>query len=146
MDVRVDTIQSMTDMPECISMGEIQQASVQDNHLQHLKSFIIAGWPDTKDELHADLRPYWLYRDELAVIDGVILKGRHIVIPNSLRQQVLGQLHTNHMGIEETKLLARESVSWSSINADIEDYIKTLLHVSNFSRHSQRRSFIMTSH
>ena len=28
------------------------------------------------------------------------------------------------MGIERTKLLAHESVYWSSINADIEKYIK----------------------
>ena len=88
------------------------------------KSFIIAGWHDTKDKLHADLRPYWSYWDELMVIDGIILKGRHIVIPNSLRQQVLSQLHTNHMGIEKTKLLSFESVYWSSINADIKGYIK----------------------
>ena len=112
MDVWVDAIQSVTDMPECVSMAEIQQASSQDDHLQQLKSFIIAGWPDTKDKLHADLRPYWLYRDELVVIDGIILKGRHIVIPNSLRQQVLNQL------------LTHESVYWSSINADIKKYIK----------------------
>ena len=90
----------------------------------NLKSFIIADWPDTKDELHADLRPYWSHRDKLAVIDGLVLKGRHIVIPNSLRQQVLSQLHTNYMGIEKTKLLAHESVYWSSICADIRlDYL-----------------------
>ena len=65
-----------------------------------------------------------MYRGELAVIDGIILKGRHIVIPNSLKQQVLDQLHTNHMGIEKTKLLGCESVHCSSINADIENYIK----------------------
>ena len=124
MDIQVDTIQSATDMLECVSLAEIQQASTQANHLQQVKSFIIAGWPDTKDELHTDLRPYWSYRDELAVIDGRILKGKHIVIPNSLRQQVLNQLHTNHMGIEITKLLAHESVYWSSINADIKSYIK----------------------
>ena len=104
-------------------MAEIQQASAQDDHLQYLKGFIIEGWPSTKDELHADLKPYWSFRDELAVIDGIILKGRHKVIPNSLRQQILEQLHTNHVGIEKTKLLAHESVYWSSINADIENYI-----------------------
>ena len=105
-------------------MAEIQQASAQDDHLQQLKSFITADWPDTKDELHADLRPYWSYRGELAVIDSIILKDRHIVIPSSLKQQVLDQHHTNHMGIEKTKLLACESVYWSSINADIKNYIK----------------------
>ena len=33
-------------------------------------------------------------------------------------------MHTNHMGIEKTKLLAHESVFWHNINADIKAYIK----------------------
>ena len=57
MAIRIDAIQSVTDMPECVSMTEIQQASTQDNHLQCLKSFIIAGWFNSKHELHADLKP-----------------------------------------------------------------------------------------
>ena len=61
-----------------------------------------------------DLQLYWSYRDELAVIDGVILKGK----------QHHSQLHTNHMGIEKTKLLAQECVYCPSINADIDKYIK----------------------
>ena len=48
MDVRVDTIQGVTDIPECISMAEIQQASSQDDHLQYLKGFIIEGGPVPK--------------------------------------------------------------------------------------------------
>ena len=120
----MDAIQTAMDMPECISMAEIQQASSQDNHLQQLKGIIITGWPDSRDELHADLQPYWSYLDELAVIDGIILKGRCIIMLNSLREQVLNQLHTNHMGIEKTKLLACECVYWPSTNADIEKYTK----------------------
>ena len=139
MGIMVDAIRITTDIPVCVSISQIQQASAQDNNLQCLKNFIITGWPSTKDELHADLKPYWSYRDELAIIDGVMLKGRHIVIPTTLKQQVLDQLHTNHMGIEKTKLLACESVHWPSINADIEKYIKSVLHVLNFSRYSQRR-------
>ena len=98
MDIQVDGIQSARDIPECVSVVEIQQASAQDDHLQKLKNLIIAGWPDTKDMLHADLKAYWLYRDELAVIDGVILKGKHIIIPTNLRCQILEQLHTKPHG------------------------------------------------
>ena len=65
MDIRIDAIQSMTDIPECVSMSQIQQASTQDEHLQCLKSCIITGWPSTKDELHTDLKLYWSYRDEV---------------------------------------------------------------------------------
>ena len=57
MDIQVDAIQSTTDMPECVSIEEIQQALAQDDHLQKLKNFIISGWPDMKDELRAYLRP-----------------------------------------------------------------------------------------
>ena len=71
-----------------------------------------------------DLQLYWSYRDELAVIDGLIIKGKCIIIPNSLKEQVLSQLHTNDIGTEKTKLLAQECVYWPSINADIEKYIK----------------------
>ena len=84
MDIRIDAIQSATDIPECISIKQIQQASVQHEHL-HLKNSIIAGWLSTRDELHSNLRPYWSCRDDLAVIDGAVMMGRHIVIPVVLK-------------------------------------------------------------
>ena len=76
---------------------------MQDKHLQCLKNIIITGWLSTEDELHINIRPYWSYRDDLAVIDGVIMKGRHIIIQAEPKQQVLDQLHLNHMGIEKNK-------------------------------------------
>ena len=48
--------------------------------------------------------------DDMAVIDRVMLKDRHIVIPGALPRQALEQLHVNHMGIEKTKLLAHKSI------------------------------------
>ena len=125
MDIRIDAIQSTTDIPKCILIPQIQQASAQDEHLQCLKNYIIAGWPSTKEDLHSDLRPYWSYRDDLAVIDGVVMKGRCIIIPAVLKQQVLDQLHLNHMGIKKTKLLMHESVYWVDINTDIDKHIKS---------------------
>ena len=125
MDIRINAIQSVTDILECMSILHIQQASTQDDHLQCLKSFIITGWPSTKGEMHINLKPYWSYRDELDIIEIVMLKGRCIIIPASLKQQVFEQLHTNHMGIEQTKLLTCKFVYWSNINADIKKYIKS---------------------
>ena len=74
MDIRIDAIQSATDIPECVLIKQIQHASAQDEHLQHLKNSITAGWLSTMDELHSNLRPYWSYRDALVVIDGVVMK------------------------------------------------------------------------
>ena len=110
MDIQVDAIQAAMEMPECVSVAEIQQVSSINKHLQQLKGIIITGCPDSRDELHADLQPYWSYSEELAVIDGIILKGKSIIIPNILKEQVLNQLHTNHMDIEKTKLLTHECI------------------------------------
>ena len=124
MELLVDIILTTRDMLECLLMRDLQQASSQDSHIQKLKHFIITGWPNSKDEVSEELKPYWSYRDKLAVINGMVLKGRHIIIPNSLKQQVLNQLQINHMGIEKTKLLAHECIFWHSINTNIEKYIK----------------------
>ena len=65
MDIQVDAIQSSIDMMECVSMEEIQQASSQDGHLQQLKILSLQQQqnvrPNTKDEVHINIRLYWLY-------------------------------------------------------------------------------------
>ena len=105
MDIKVDIVKIMTDVPECMSIQQIQQATVQDEYLQWVKGFIITGLSDTKDQLHQDIRPYWSFNEDLAVIDDVVIKGRYIIIPEVLIQQALDQLHVNHMSTEK-KLLA----------------------------------------
>ena len=44
---------------------------------------------------------YWTFRDDMAVIDRAIMKGRHVIIPDILKTQALDQHHINHMGIEK---------------------------------------------
>ena len=100
-DIRVDVIQMLTNVSECMSTQEIQQTTAQDEHLQQLRGYIIAGWPESKDHLHQDIRAYWPFKDDVPVIDAVIMKGRHIFIPDVLTAQTLDQLHINHMGIEK---------------------------------------------
>ena len=78
----------------------------------------------------------------MAVIDGVVIKDKHIVILKVLQQQVLKQLHLNHMGIKKFKLSAQESFSWIGMNADIENHIKTVLHALIFSKPSQQKKHI----
>ena len=48
-----------------------------------------------------------------------------IVIPDHCCEEILLKLHEGHFGIDRTKLQARDSVYWPSINKDIETLIKT---------------------
>ena len=63
------------------------------------QEYIIQDWPEHKDQMQKDIRLDRTFKDDMAVIDGVIMKGRHIVVAEVLQQQALQQLHSNHMGI-----------------------------------------------
>ena len=81
----------------------------------------------------------------MAVIHGVVTKGRCIVIQEALLKQALKQLYKNHKSIKKTKLLAHESVYWIGMNVDIETHVKIVLYALTFSKHNQKKKrFIMT--
>ena len=84
----------------------------------------MTGWSDDIKAAPAIVRSFWSYRDEPAMEDGIIFKGKQVLIPETLRNDILEQLHASHQGIEKTRKLARESVFWSQINQDIEKMIQ----------------------
>ena len=45
----------------------------------------IRGWLEGRNEVLQEIRPYFTFRDDMAVIDGIILKGRQIETPKDLR-------------------------------------------------------------
>ena len=59
----------------------------------------------------------------MTVINQILMKGRHVIIPEILKTQALQQLHVGHMGIENAKLLAYKSVYEVNINDDIKNNI-----------------------
>ena len=60
---------------------EILRHTSKDEVLQLLKEVILTGWPTDKKSLPAVLNPYYSYRDELSVYDGLIFRGERLVIP-----------------------------------------------------------------
>ena len=77
----------------------------------------------TKDERHDAIKPYFNYREELTVVDGLVLKGQRIVIPSKLRQSCLRRLHIAHMGINKTQRRARQSIFWPGLTKNITHLI-----------------------
>ena len=58
------------------------------------------------------------------MIDHVAVNTNEIIISFTLQKQILDQLHSNHIGIEKTLFLLRESVLWINMNVDIECTVK----------------------
>lgn len=64
---------------------KIQEATQSDEQLQELRNTILTGWPESRKECSPTVTEFWNYRDELSVVDHLILKGEKIVIPKLLR-------------------------------------------------------------
>lgn len=54
--------------------------------------------------------------------------GYRIIIPKSLRNKLLGELHAHHFGIVKTKSLARSYIYWSDLDKEIEKKCKSCIH------------------
>ena len=102
---------------------QIREETEKDPVLNELKNIIYTGWPETRTDCPERLHGYWNYRDELGVEDGIILKGNRIVIPRSLQNEILKQIHYAHQGVEKCRLRAKGAVFWDGINKDIGDHV-----------------------
>ncbi|KAK2712700.1 hypothetical protein QYM36_011401, partial [Artemia franciscana] len=101
----------------------IKSSTESDPELSSLTSTIITGWPETRSSCSEKIQKYWNTRHELSIANGIVLKGDKIVIPVTMRREILQQLHHSHMGMEKTKQRARSIVYWPGINRNIEEMI-----------------------
>ena len=55
-------------------MNEIREATARDDTMLTLTEYIVNGWPDTKQEVPAEIRPYFDVRDTLNQGSATFLK------------------------------------------------------------------------
>ena len=71
-------MESHTNIPDCMTAEDIGIAILHDEHLGLLSELILHGWLLTNDEVQKELQPYLSFRDEIAIIHGITMKGRII--------------------------------------------------------------------
>ena len=102
---------------------QIRQNTDADEVLPQLKDVIRQGRPEEKQYLPAVLTPYFSYRDELSVYNGLIFKGERLVILKTMRQQMKEEVHSSHIGTNGCLRRARECMFWPGMSAEIKEFI-----------------------
>ena len=106
---------------EAVTWDRVQEATWLDRSMMELVDAISRGFNEAMvDRLPPNLAEYWKYREKLNVVDDVVMMGERVVIPVSLRQEVLDHLHGAHHGVSQMTALAQRTVFWPGILADIQ--------------------------
>jgi len=116
MVLKLDTL-------SCSNHDKIARATQADEQFQVLAKVIIRGWPETKCEVPVEAVPFWDYRDEISIYNGVLYRGERVCIPKEMRTETLKAIHKSHLGVVNCKKRARELVFWPGMNKQIEDLI-----------------------
>ena len=124
-------------------LQEIQEKTREDATLQDLTKNVENGWPDQRNKVSPRIRTYYKLRDELSVQDCILFKGERVIMPVSMRAQILEKIHSSHIGAEGCLRRAREVVFWPGMTTELKEYVSSC-DTCNAHRQDQPREPLMS--
>ena len=104
-------------------LEEIRKQQQQDEVCQQLAEYCKTGWPD-RSRLSGVTKKFYPVATELSVEKGLLLRGNRLVIPTSLRPEVLSQLHVGHQGIKKCRERAKQAVWWPGLSKQLQELVQ----------------------
>ena len=116
------------DHPENLSiapyrLAELRNEIANDPVMQKLIGAIKRGWAVSRKLCAPELTPYYGKRSELIEDKGLVFLGERLLVPSSLRKEMLKQIHRSHIGIEGCLRRAREVLYWPPMNSKVKDFV-----------------------
>ena len=101
-----------------ISWAHIAQQTAADRPLSRLLRIIEQGNQESY-QYDPDLATFWPVRDSIYIEHGALMYQDRVVVPQTLRPQVLQHLHAAHQGISSMEQRARMIIYWPGMTKDI---------------------------
>lgn len=112
----------------------------KDKILSKVKTYLETGWPSKN--LNSELRYYYNLRNQLYLSQGILLIDKKVVVPESLKQEMLKLIHEGHFGVSKCKARARHCLIWQKMNDDIEKYVKNCEMCQRHQKSNQKEPII----
>lgn len=102
-----------------VTCDTVRKETQRDPVLSQVLDIVLQGTRDFPPE--NDFKAYRNRSKELTTHQNCLLWGNRVVIPATLRSEILTELHKSHPGIVRTKSLARYYLWWPTLDSDIEE-------------------------
>ena len=103
-------------------LNEFRLRQKQDEVCDKVMKYCTHGWPD-KNNINDAVKPYWQHIGDLTIQEGLLFHGKRLVVPLSMRLDILDKIHTGHLGITKCRERARTSVWWPGMSKQVEDLV-----------------------
>ena len=105
-------------------LTQLQKATAQDLALETLKTTVVTGWPEKKEQVPIQVRDFWNYREEISLHNGILFKNQRVIVPKAMRPEIVLRIHSSHQGVASCLRKARDIVFWPRMSADIKDQVE----------------------
>ena len=107
------------------TLAKFQAETAKDKSLQVLSQVIRSGRPTAAALVPSGAQPFFKYREELTIQNGLVFKGTKITVPESLRWSM--ETHRSHQGLQAYLQRAREVFFWPGMSAQLKELIEKSL-------------------
>lgn len=104
-------------------LAQFKKETELDSDLQMVMKYIKEGWPKCYKKVDSSVKTYYKVKNDLHINNGLLFINEKIVVPHSLRKDMLQLVHEAHFGIEKCKNRAREIFYWPGMANDIEQIV-----------------------
>ncbi|XP_046863366.1 uncharacterized protein LOC124457124 [Xenia sp. Carnegie-2017] len=121
-------------------MNQLKEETKKDKVMKVLRQDAENGWPVLRSKVDLDVFNYWDFRETLSVQDDLLFKGDRVIIPESLRTDMLKAIHPRHFGSESCKRRAQDCLYWPKMNLEIEAEVRKCEICDAHKSHQQKES------
>ena len=140
-EYRIHTVtQYVPATPEHVS--KLCKATADDPILQRLRPLVSNGWPVHRSSLALELFAYWPLRVEIHEEEGILFAGEKLLVPVSMRSDLLTRLHEGYAGAEKCRTRAAEIMYWPNMNRNIDNMVADCPICATYSRQNQHEPML----
>ena len=122
----------------------IRTETGKDESLQLVKQYIRTGWPQYERDVARPALEYFREKGCLSEQNGLLKRANQIVIPHTLRSEMLERIHQGHLGLNKCRARYRDAIWWPKISQEVKEKVLSCSHC-NKHKPSQHREPLITT-